>query len=319
MAPDEVDALAYAPSGFLWDNALRHGVSIWNFGEFMMPDCRWAGRGRGDAPGWRDFWDEYLHGRGAVVVGCKPGIETIAPISPADYVGWNMDVPDVWRARFIVRQIEAWDKEGRMPRLILVCLPNDHTSGTSEGAPIPEACVADNDLAFGRIVEALGRSRFWPETVVFGIEDDPQNGWDHVSGYRTTAYVVSPYAVRRRVVSTMYNTVSILRTIEQILGLPPLNQFDAAATPMFDCFTDRPDFTPFTAVPNKVKIDELNPPPAKIKDKKLRKNALVSARLNFRRVDACPEDVLNRILWQAMKGSETPYPAWATSGRTDDD
>jgi YVTN family beta-propeller protein len=319
MAPDEVDALAYAPSGFLWDNALRHGVSIWNFGEFMMPDCRWAGRGRGDAPGWRDFWDEYLHGRGAVVVGCKPGIETIAPISPADYVGWNMDVPDVWRARFIVRQIEAWDKEGRMPRLILVCLPNDHTSGTSEGAPIPEACVADNDLAFGRIVEALGRSRFWPETVVFGIEDDPQNGWDHVSGYRTTAYCVSPYTKRGQVVSTQYNTTSILRTIEQILGLPPMNQFDATATPMFDCFTDVPNLDPFESVANRVPLDAMNPAPETIADALLRRNALLSARLSFARIDACPEDALNRILWHAVKGSAAPYPAWAVSAAADDE
>ena len=230
-----------------------------------------------------------------------------------------MDVPDQWRARYIVNQIEAWDKEGRMPQLILVCLPDDHTSGTSEGSPTPEACVADNDLAFGRIVEALGRSSFWKETVVFGIEDDPQNGWDHVSGYRTTAYCASPYTKRGAVVSTQYNTTSLLRTIEQILGLPPMNQFDATATPMFDCFTEKPDFTPFASVPNTIPLDTMNPPKEKIADALLRRHAVLSGRLDFKRVDACPEDTLNRILWHAVKGSAAPYPAWAVSLIADDD
>jgi phospholipase C len=109
--------------------------------------------------------------------------------------------------------------------------------------------VADNDLAFGQIVEALSHSRFWAKTCVFAIEDDPQNGWDHVSGYRTTAYVISPYTKRHAVVSTQYNQTSILRSIELILGLPPMNQIDATATPMADCFTDVPDLAPYTAVP----------------------------------------------------------------------
>jgi len=121
------------------------------------------------------------------------------------------------------------------------------------------------------------------------------------------------------VVKTQYNTTSILRTMEQILGLPPMNQFDATATPMFDCFTDRPDFTPFAAVPNNVPLDEMNPEPQKVSDPLLRRNAYVSARLNFRKVDACPEDVLNRILWHAMKGSAAPYPSWAITVGVDDD
>ncbi|MGZ7065305.1 MAG: beta-propeller fold lactonase family protein [Candidatus Aminicenantales bacterium] len=319
MGPDEVDALAYAPSGFIWDNALAHGVSIWNFGEFMMHACGWKDKGRKDDPEWKDYWDEFLHGRGDVVIGSVPGIETIRPFSPADTVGWNMEVPDVWRARYITKQIAAWDREGRMPQLILICLPDDHTSGTREGSPVPEACAADNDLAFGRIVEALSRSRFWKETVIFGIEDDPQNGFDHVSGYRTTAYCVSPYTKRGAVVRTQYNTTSLVRTMEQILGLPPMNHFDAAATPMFDCFTETPDFRPFEAVPNLVPLDLMNPPAKQIADALLQRNALLSARLNFRKVDACPEDALNRILWHAVKGSAAAYPSWAVTAVLDDD
>jgi YVTN family beta-propeller protein len=319
MGRDEVDALAYAPSGFIWDNALRHGVSLWNFGEFTMHDCGWKDPSRRGDPGWKDYWDEFLHGRGEVAIRSVPGIETIASFSPGDTVGWNMDVPDVWRARYIARQVEAWDREGRMPRLILICLPDDHTSGTKEGMPTPDAAVADNDLAFGRIVEAFSHSRFWKETVVFGIEDDPQNGFDHVSGYRTTAYCVSPYTKRVAAVSTQYNTTSLLRTIEQILGLPPMNAFDAAATPMFDCFTETPDFRPFDAVGTNIPLDTLNPPPDTIKDPVLRRDATLSARLNLRRVDACPEDALNRILWHAVKGASVPYPAWAVNVIEDDD
>jgi len=313
MGQDEIDALAYTPSGFIWDNALEHGVSLWNFGEFTMETCGWKDPERKDEPKWSDYWDEYLHGLGLVRIGSLPAIETVRPFSPADTLGWNMAVPDVWRASYIANQVAAWEKEGRMPQLILVCLPDDHTSGTSEGSPTPEACVADNDLAFGRIVEAFSRSAFWKETVIFGIEDDPQNGWDHVSGYRTTAYCASPYTKRGAVVSTQYNTTSILRTVEQILGLPPMNQFDATAMPMSDCFTGTPDFTPFETVPNNIPLDTMNPPKEKITDVLLRRHAIQSGRLNFRQIDACPEDKLNRILWHAVKGSAAPYPAWAVT------
>jgi YVTN family beta-propeller protein len=319
MGPDEIDALAYAPSGFIWDNALKHGVSLWNFGEFTMEDCGWKDPARKGDPEWKDYWDEYLNGRGEVRIGSVPAIETVLPFSPTDTVGWNMAVPDVWRARYIVNQIAVWEKEGRMPHLIFICLPDDHTSGTSEGSPTPEACVADNDLAFGRIVEAFSHSSFWKETVIFGIEDDPQNGWDHVSGYRTTAYCVSPYTKRGAVVGTQYNTTSLIRTIEQILGLPPMNQFDATATPMFDCFTGTPDLTPFDAVPANIPLDTMNPLKDQIADALLRRQAIQSARLNFKRIDACPEDTLNRILWHAVKGSAAPYPAWAVTFVPDDE
>lgn len=319
MGPDEADALAYAPSGFIWDSALRHNISIWNFGEFAQPECRWKDPARKDKPEWKDYWEEYLHGHGEVVIGSEPTIETIRPFTPNDTVGWIMEVPDVWRARYITNQIADWEREGQMPQLILICLPIDHTSGTRAGSPTPSSCVADNDLAFGRIVEAFSHSRFWKETVIFGIEDDPQNGFDHVSGYRTTAYCISPYTKRGIVVSTQYNTTSLLRTIEQILGLPPMNQFDATAVPMFDCFTSTPDFRPFESVPNRMPLDEMNPDPEEISDSLLRRNAIRSAKLNFRKVDACPEDTLNRILWHTVKGSTAPYPAWAVTLVQDED
>ncbi len=318
MGEDENDALAYSPAGFLWDNAMKHHVSIWNFGEFAMPKCRWADPGRKGSPGWSDFYQEFLHAKGSVVIGSEPSIESIRPFTPTNYVGWEMSVPDVWRARYITNQIAAWERAGQMPRLVLICLPNDHTSGTRKGMPTPAAAVADNDLAFGQIVEALSHSSFWKSMAIFGIEDDPQAGWDHVSGYRTTAYVISPWARRRAVISTQYNTTSLLRTIEQILGLPPMNQFDGTAIPMFDCFSDTPDFTPYTSVPSNVPLDEMNPDPKAILDPLQRRNAYASARLDLKRVDACPEDTLNRILWHAMKGSSVPYPVWAVTAVEND-
>ena len=319
MGEDENDALAYSPAGFIWDNAVKHGVSIWNFGEFAMPTCGWTDPKRKGDPAWKDYYAEFLHGKGEVRISSQPSVESIRAFTPTNYVGWEMSVPDVWRARHITNQIAQWERDGRMPQMVIICLPNDHTSGTSRGAPTPAALVADNDLAFGQIVQALSHTRFWKEMAIFGIEDDPQAGWDHVSGYRTTAYVISPWAKRKAVVSTQYNTTSLLRTMEQILGLPPMNQFDAAATPMADCFTATPDYTPFVALPNQVPLDEMNPEPKAIVDPLLRKHALASARLNFRQVDACPEDLLNRILWHAMKGSAAPYPAWAVTVVGDDD
>jgi len=319
MGEDEQDALAYAPSGFIWDNAIKHGISIWNFGEFAMPTCGWKDRARKGSPKWEDYWAEFQEGKGEVLIASQPSVESIRPFTPTNYVGWDLSVPDIWRARYITNQIAAWERAGRMPQLTLICLPNDHTSGTNPGTPTPAAMVADNDLAFGQIVAALSQTSFWKSMAIFAIEDDPQAGWDHVSGYRTTAYVISPWAKRHAVVSTHYNTTSVLRTMEQILGLPPMNQFDATAVPMFDCFNDMPDYTPFAAVSNNVPLDSMNPEPKAIKNAQLRRDAYASARLNFRQPDACPEDTLNRILWRAMKEPATPYPEWAVTLVDDDD
>ncbi|MBI5832057.1 MAG: bifunctional YncE family protein/alkaline phosphatase family protein [Armatimonadetes bacterium] len=319
MGVDENDALAYSSGGFLWDNAVAHQVSLWNFGEFAMPECGWRDKARKGSPRWRDYYDEFLKPTGQVAIGSQPSVETIRPFTPTDYVGWEMSVPDVWRAAYIKRQLAKWEAQGQMPSLIFICLPDDHTSGTGAGTPTPQAYVADNDLAFGQLVEAFGKSRFGRETLILGIEDDPQAGWDHVSGYRTTAYIAGPYVKRGAVVSTMYNTVSLIRTIEQILGLPPMNQFDAAATPMFDCFDPRVPWQPFTSVPNQVRLDWLNGEPKTIADAQLRRDAIASAKLDLRGPDRVPEDQLNRILWRATMGTRAPYPEWAVSRVVDDD
>jgi hypothetical protein len=230
-----------------------------------------------------------------------------------------MRVPDQFRADRVLEELAAYEAGDEFPNLVIICLPNDHTSGTAVGAPTPAACIADNDLAFGRIVEGLSRSRFWPRMAIFSIEDDPQAGWDHVSGFRTTAYIASPFCRRGAVVSTPYNTTSILRTIEQILGIPPMNQFDAAAEPLADCFTDTPDLTPYAALPVDVPLDQMNPDPKAINDPLLKAGALASAAMNFTEIDKAPEDALNRILWHAMKGPTAAYPEWAVRQEEEED
>lgn len=319
MGVDEADAIAYSPAGFLWDNAVAHKKSIRNYGEFMAPQVRWRDETKKGTPDFLACYRTWKGDSNEVIFQSEPSIESIRPYSPTDYVGWEMSVPDQYRADFILRELKEFEEKGEFPNLVIVCLPNDHTSGTKPGCPTPAACMADNDLAFGRIVEALSHSRFWKEMAIFAIEDDPQAGWDHVSGYRTTAFCISPYAKRKQVVSTQYNTTSMIRTMEQILGLPPMNQFDASATPMFDCFTDEPDFTPFDSVANRVPLDQMNPQPSSLRDEVLRQDALTSAELNFREVDKAPEDVLNRILWRARKGPNVPYPEWAVTVVEDED
>lgn len=319
MGVDGDDALAYAPTGFIWDNALRHGKSIRNYGEFMGPDVRWRDKDREGEPDFMACYKAWKNGTDDIVFACWPSVESLRTISPLDFVGWNMSVPDQFRADFVLRELAEFEKQGQFPQLVIICLPQDHTSGTSPGCPTPAACMADNDLAFGRILEGLSHSKFWPQMAVFAIEDDPQAGWDHVSGYRTIAFCASPYAKRRAEVSTQFNTTSILRTIEQILGLPPMNQFDASATPMFDCFVDRPDPTPYTAAPATIALDEMNPEPQAITDPVLREDAVVSASMNFREVDRAPEDLLNRILWRAMRGALERYPEWAITSEGEED
>jgi DNA-binding beta-propeller fold protein YncE len=319
MGEDEDDALAYSPAGFIWDAALKHGKTLRNYGEFMGPSVRWRDKSKRGEPDFTACYRAWKNGTDDVVFESWPSVESLRAFSPTSYVGWNMSVPDQFRADFILNELAEYEKKREFPELVIICLPQDHTSGTSPDCPTPEACMADNDLAFGRIVEALSRSRFWPQMAIFAIEDDPQAGWDHVSGYRTIAFCISPYVNRGAVVSTQYNTTSMLRTIEQILGMPPMNQFDASASPMFECFHDKADLTPFAAAPALVVLDQMNPKTTAISDPILRRDAMVSASLNFREVDRAPEDVLNRILWRAMRGSRAPYPEWATTAYEDED
>ncbi len=319
MTENDKDALAYSPAGFLWDHALAAGRSLRNYGEFCQPRVRWRDPARTGEPDFGACFRAWRDGSDEVIFGCEPVVPSLVPHSSKRYVGWNMSVPDQYRADVVLEDLAEASVKGEYPELTMICLPNDHTSGTSAGTPTPAACMADGDLAVGRIIEGLSRSPFWPKMAIFVIEDDPQAGWDHVSGYRTTAFVASPYAKRGALISLQYNTTSVLRTMEQILGIPPMNQFDASASPMFECFTNTPDLTPFTARPSGVPLDQMNPEPTAIADPILRQDALASADIDWSAMDRAPEDLLNRILWRAMRGVEQDYPEWAIDPMAEDD
>ena len=194
-----------------------------------------------------------------------------------------------------------------MPNLTLIQLPSNHTNGTNPGASTPKAMVADNDLALGQIVESLTRTKFWKKMAIFVVEDDAQNGVDHVDGHRTVALVVSPYARQNAVDSTFYSHPSILKTIELMLGLPTLSLFDRIANDMRNSFRNTPDNSEYRAVEPKQSLFEMNPPAQALRGR-ARGDALASAKMRWDIPDAAPTEKLNRILWRQVRGEKTPYP-----------
>jgi YVTN family beta-propeller protein len=277
---DEWGSLARGPSGYLWDACARHGLSYRSYGEYgqrvSKPDGTFKMEAR--VPG---------------LVGhiCPDyGIAKVKGKRPRDTD--NVEV--------FLREYRAFEKAGTMPRFIVMSLGEDHTDGTRPGSYTPQACVASNDLALGRLVEAVTRSKYWPQTAIFVIEDDAQNGPDHVDAHRTVGLVISPYTKRGFVDSTQYSTVSMIRTIELILGLPPLSQYDAAARPMFNSFTARADLTPYVHEPARIDLTAVNGKDAY--------GAARSAKMDFSDYDLVDDFELNEILWRSIKGAGAPLP-----------
>lgn len=298
----QTDALVYAPTGFIWDNALLHGKSVRIYGEASVPLI--AGR-----LNWTEVYNKYKNGEKIDFFNFTT-IEPVKAILSQTYPSYgNHEFTDAMRADALIKELHEYEaKPGDMlPELMVIALPNDHTAGVRPGYPTPRAMVADNDAALGKLVEAFSTSRFWENTVIFVVEDDSQGGWDHVSSYRTVALVISPYSRLKKTISTFYTQPSMVRTIEQILGMPPMNIQDAIANPMFDCFTSVPDRTPYIALPSNIPIDEMNPQLNTLKGKALH-FAKKSMLPEFDKVDSGSDDLLNRILWFAEKGN-IPYPA----------
>jgi YVTN family beta-propeller protein len=318
-SPDAIDAMAYSPTGFIWDNAIAHGLSFRNYGEFTLATVRWRDPQHKGAPRFVDIHRDYAAKTGLIEFSNTPGIASLGRYSNPATVGWGLNVPDQFRVDRFLEEFRTYEQQGDLPALIVLYLPNDHTQGTRAGAGTPESYQADNDLAMGRVVEALSHSAYWKDTCLFAIEDDPQNGWDHVSGYRTTGYVVSAYTRRHVTVSDRYTQPGMLRTMELMLGLPPMNQLDASATPMAACFTDRPDLAPFQATPARVSLDTVNPPAREVSDRTRRRDIVTSEWIDFTAPDRANEEELNGILWRAMKGSRTPFPRWAVLANPHDD
>jgi YVTN family beta-propeller protein len=312
------DAMAYAPSGFLWDNVLAKKKTLRVYGEFTTAEMRWKDRKRPGEPKFLDLYHDVVQNKKQVDVIVKAGIKTIEPYLCPTAAGFSNKFPDVHRAAQFIDELHGYEKKGEMPNLLMMILPNDHTSGTRPGMPCPESAVADNDVSLGRIIEAVSHSKFWSETCIFVVEDDPQMGFDHIDGHRTVALVVSPYTRRKIVDSTNYNQTSMVRTIELMLGLPPMNQIDASATPMSSCFMEKPDLTPYSAVPNLIPLDRLNPEMSEIKEARARHWAEESVKMNLDEVDKADENTFNRVLWHAVRGRDDTYPDWAVTAEPDD-
>jgi hypothetical protein len=269
---------AYPRGGFLWDAAARAGVAYRAYGEFTE---------------FRSY----------------PSRETMPSLQghvAPGYHGYDLKVTDQTRIDEWLAEFREFDRRGTLPQLTIMRLPNDHTAATRPGYPTPQAMVADNDLALGRLVEAVARSRYSADTAIFAVEDDAQNGPDHVDAHRTVALVAGAYVRRGTVDHAVYSTVSMLRTIELILGIPPLTQYDAAALPMLGAFSDRAErFDYKAAVPHQslTAVNRPNDP-----------GAAESLRLPMDEADEIPPAVLNRILWRAIKG-DAPMPAPKTTQR----
>lgn len=282
--------LSAPPQGYIWDMATRAGVSVRSYGEFVRRD---AGTG--------------------TIVATVPGLE--GRVHP-EYPPYDLNIADNTRVDVWLKEFREFERTGALPRLNIIRLGNDHTAGTRPGSWTPRAMVAENDRALGRIVEAVSHSRFWNTSAIFVLEDDAQNGPDHVDAHRSPALVISPFVKRRSVDSTLYTTSGMLRTMELVLGLDPMSQYDAAATPMYNAFQPAAVTTPFTALPARVPTDERNASTAW--------GAEASLRMNLREADLAPELELNEIIWRSIRGAGSPMPPPRRAGfiratRDDDD
>lgn len=298
---DGTDPIAIAQAGTIWDLASRAGRTVRIYGEYAGRLPEPPAERIGYLKRWRDGED--FTARWSVTA----PIASMNAFLARNYPPYTNAIPDVVRAQIFLKDLKRWEAEGRMPNLAILQLPCDHTYGTTPGASTPRAMVADNDLALGRIVEALSHSRFWPRMAIFVVEDDAQDGVDHVDGHRTVALVASPYARRGVVDSTFYSQPSLLKTIELILGLPPLSLFDLIANDMRTAFTDTADLAPFRHSAAAWDLFEQNPPLKALRGEE-RRAAADSAQMRWDVPDAAPTDRLNRILWHSLKGWRSPYP-----------
>ena len=270
------DDVAEPANGYLWNAAERAGITFRDYGEFVVEDTT-APR---SAPRY---------------IGDKPFLRTH---TAAEYPGFDLGIPDQHRADVWIADLQRDAREGTMPALEVVRLPNDHTRGASAGAPTPRAYMADNDLALGRMVEALSRTPMWRNTAMFVLEDDAQNGPDHVDSHRSVLLVISPYT-KGGVINRFVNTTDVIATIRGILHLPALSAYDLYGRPLHDVLTTRGNFAPYAALTPSTSLTEKNPPRTAL--------ARESATLDFSAEDRVDDATFNRVLWKAVKGN-APYP-----------
>ena len=306
------DALTVSPAGFFWQSANRP-LDVRVFGEFGLP-ARWDASTKNmidmnerDLMSWSDYWKLYQEGKWQTAVGTRSGVPALAKIISARYPFSSTSIPDQIRAGEFLREFAEHEKSGALANLSVIHLNEDHTNGTRPGSPTPRAMVADNDLALGRIVEAISKSRFWSQSLILVVEDDAQDGFDHVDGYRTVALAIGPHVRRGAVDSNFYTHTCLVRTIQDIFEIPPRTRYASAARAMTSIFTPESDTTPYQSLPARIALDEMNPPLDALDGKRLWA-ARQSLAMNWSHPDDVRSDVLNRILWWDAKGYHTPYP-----------
>ncbi|MFA6045194.1 MAG: beta-propeller fold lactonase family protein [Phycisphaerales bacterium] len=268
--------IAVPAGGYIWDRCAEAGVSYMSMGE-------WVENGKTpDDP-------------------CTAKVKALEGHIDPKFRSFDTGYSDVKRAERFIENLAGWEKAGEMPQFMIVRLPNDHTAGTGRGSLTPTAMVAENDLAVGMVIEALGKSQFWKDSAVFIVEDDAQNGSDHIDAHRSNALVISPYTKRHVVDSSLYSTSSFLRTMELILGLQPMSQFDAAALPLYASFTATPDLTPYKVIEPQVDIHARNAMGAWGQDE--------SEEMDFSQEDRADDIALNDIIWHSVRGEDSEMPA----------
>ena len=306
------DALTVSPAGFFWQDA-RKPLDVLLLGPVSLPARRERGGlvkdiNENELMKWGEYWQHYQKGTWRDVIASKCAVPTLSGIYDETFPFSSMKIPDQIRAEAFLERLKKWESKGSAPNLTIVTLTSDHTEGRNPAAPRPASMVADNDLALGRIVEGVSKSKFWEQSLVIAVEDDAQDGVDHISGRRTVALFAGP-AVRRGTLDENYYTqISLVRTIQDIFGIQPKTRFLAAARPMTSIFTARKDAKPYTALPARLKLDDMNPP-VKALNGRERWAAIESAKMNWDEVDDVPTDVLNQILWEDRKGWGAPYPS----------
>ncbi|MCZ8513884.1 glutaminyl-peptide cyclotransferase [Paenibacillus filicis] len=272
----DVDAIQ-TKEGRIWANAKRSGVSFRDYGEYI------------------NWWSSYDKTKG-----WTPDDPSIGNNYDANYAGWDINTTDMTRYNEWEKEFKQFDQNGNLPQLETVYLPDDHTAFTAPGKRTPQAYVATNDYALGKLVDTVSHSKYWKDTAIVVTEDDPQDGPDHVSALRTEALVISPYTQTGKVDSTLYSQVSMVRTVEMILGMKPMTQFDAAAIPMLNAFTNHPNFKSYSVEQPKYPLDQLNGQPGPVAIQS-------SPASDLDKPDSGSADKHNRELWKAIKGDQ-PYP-----------
>ena len=326
---DADDPLTYTPKGFLWTAAEARGLSVKLCGEWSN-DATIAKKPGGKDYTWSDFYSTALCKEGKApasncvvpddAVSVTSTIPSAARIMDPHYPPFNLTIPDQYRVDYWIPEFQHLDAANRVPNFTILWLPDDHTAGTKEGLPYPINYEADNDLALGRMVEAISHSKVWGQSAIFVEEDDSQNGVDHVDGHRQPVYVISPYTAapqapgQGKAIHTTYTAENINRTIENILGMQPLTQFDLVASPMFDAFQNTPDLTPYDHVPAAIPLDQGPglPPGTTAAYSSLQKAWLRATaevmKGKYDKADAVDPDFLNHVIWYSTTDWKRPYP-----------